>query len=159
MKRVIKKVIRSFGYDITPLKKPVKKPSTKPDHDAYKIYPKASLDKKLFYNIGAGDFSHPYWTNVDFKSDWYKANEETSLSGIHFDLMSLQPLPIDSNSAELVYSSHTVEHITDAAAQNMFNEAYRILKKNGIIRITTPNINLEYRANEGQRPGLFLLDR
>lgn len=152
MKRVIKKVIRSFGYDITPLKKPGKKVSPifdahkKSELEAYKQYPQESLDKKRFYNIGAGSFYHQYWTNVDFKSDWYKVYEKTSLSGIHFDLMLLQPLPIDTESAELVYSSHTVEHITNQAAQNMFNESYRILKKNGILRVTTPNIELEYRA-------------
>lgn len=149
MKRTIKKLIRSFGYDIAPLRnarKPKAAGAKTNDFDAYKQYPQKSLDKKRFYNIGAGDFFHPYWTNVDFKSEWYKANEKTSLSGIHFDLMSLGPLPIDSESAELVYSSHTVEHITDQAAQNMFNQAYRILKRNGIFRVTTPNINLEYRA-------------
>jgi predicted SAM-dependent methyltransferase len=165
MKKAIKRVMRSFGYDIVPVKKPSKKPSPifeahkKNELDAYKNYPKDSINKKLFYNIGAGDFYHPYWTNVDFKSDWYKVNEKTSLSGIHFDLMSLQPLPIDSNSAELVYSSHTVEHITDAAAQNMFNESYRILKKGGMIRVTTPNINLEYRAcKDNDRHYFFWID-
>lgn len=165
MKKAIKKVMRSFGYDITPLKKPIKKPSPifdahkKNELEAYNRYPKESLDKKLFYNIGAGDFYHPYWTNIDFKSDWYKVNEKTSLSGIHFDLMSLNPLPIDSESAELVYSSHTVEHITDQAAQNMFNESYRILKKGGIIRITTPNINLEYRAyKDNDRQYFYWID-
>lgn len=30
-----------------------------------------SLKKKNF-NIVAGRFYHPYWTNVDFNSEWYK---------------------------------------------------------------------------------------
>lgn len=157
MKRAIKKIIRSFGYDLSPIKKPAKKPSF--DLEAYKKYPQESILKKRFYNIGAGGFYHPYWTNIDFKSDWYKVYEETSLSGIHFDLMSLQPLPIGSDSAELVYSSHTVEHISDPAAQNMFNESFRILKKGGLIRVTTPNINLEYRAmRDNDRHYFFWID-
>jgi len=47
----------------------------------------------------------------------------------------VKELPIENDSAEVVYSSHTVEHITDEAAQKMFNESYRILKKGGILRI------------------------
>lgn len=165
MRKTIKKIIRSFGYDVTPLKKPSRKPSPifeahkKNELDAYKQYPQESLDKKAFYNIGAGSFYHQYWTNIDFQSDWYKVYEKTSLSGIHFDLMSLESLPITSESAELVYSSHTVEHITNQAAQNMFNESYRILKKNGILRVTTPNINLEYRAcRENDRSYFYWID-
>ena len=73
--------------------------------------------------------------------------------------MALENLPIDSDSAEAVYSSHTVEHITDAAAQKMFNESFRILKKGGALRVTTPNINLEYRAyNENDRNYFYWID-
>src|SRR5688572_7434797 len=110
MKRTIFKVIKAFGYEVKSLqRKPLKKASFDNfDLEIYKQnYEQDSLEKKLFYNIGAGNFYHPYWTNVDFKSEWYSTNEETSLSGIHFDLMSLKNLPIDSDSAELVYSSHT----------------------------------------------------
>jgi len=139
MKKEISKIIRSFGYEI--------KACPKPDVHVYnRLFSKESLDNKRFYNIGAGKFYHPYWTNIDFYSDWYKTNSKNSFSGIHFDLMSLQKLPIGDNSAEAVYSSHTVEHITDEAVQNMFNESYRILKPGGFIRITTPNIDLAYRA-------------
>ena len=140
MKNIILKLIRALGYDI-------KKLNPTKDVDIYKqCFNNESLVNRRFYNIGAGNFHHPYWTNVDFYSDWYKKNNKTSLAGINHDLMSLKKLPIDSDSAEVVYSSHTVEHITNAAAQKMFDEAYRILKKGGILRVTTPNINWESRA-------------
>ena len=145
--------MKSLGYD-------VKKINKSSDLNLYKrIYSPDSIQNKRFYNIGAGNFFHPYWTNVDFFSEWYGANNQTSLSGIHYDLMSLEKLPIDSNTAEVVYSSHTVEHITDEAAQNMFNESFRILKGKGIFRITTPNINLEYRAcKENDRDYFYWID-
>lgn len=139
MKRQLLKLARSFGYDV--------KKITKPDlTEIKKYYNQDAIDNKRFYNIGAGNFYHQCWTNVDYHSDWYSQNDKTSLSGIHHDLMSLKELPIEKDSAEAVYSSHTVEHITDDAAQKMFKEAYRILKKDGILRVTTPNIDLEYRA-------------
>lgn len=65
---------------------------------------------------------------------------------INFDLFSLEPLPIEDASAEIVYTSHTIEHINDEASQNMFNEAFRVLKKDAIFRLTTPDVDLYYKA-------------
>ncbi len=141
MKTLIKKAVNSIGYDICKLS------VTKQQTDLYSnLYSKDSLNNKKFYNIGAGSFSHQFWTNVDYESEWYSSNRSNTLKGISYDLFSLEPLPIDNDSAEVVYSSHTIEHINNAAAQNMFNESYRILKPNGFFRVTTPNIDLEYRA-------------
>jgi len=81
---------------------------------------------------------------VDLASDWYMNAQRTEF--INFDLESLASLPIENCTAEIAYSSHTVEHITDDAAQNMFEEAHRVLKPGGLLRITTPNIALEYAA-------------
>jgi len=52
--------------------------------------------------------------------------------------------PIKTNSAELFYTSHTIEHITDSAVSNIFLEAYRSLKPNGIFRIVCPDADLLY---------------
>lgn len=120
------------------------------DKEAYpemylEMYGEKAVENRNFYNIGAGDFRHPAWTNVDHKSGWYKKLQGKSV-GINWDLLSLTPIEVESNSAEIVYSSHTVEHITNQAALNMFKESYRILKKNGIIRLTMPNIDFHFRA-------------
>ena len=137
IKALIRNFFRTLGYDIQKLE------NKKPDLDLYyAIFPKDSIINKRFYNIGAGAFRHPFWTNIDLKSEWYSSVQKNS-NFINFDLFSLKKLPIPDNTTEIVYSSHTIEHINDEAAQNMFNEAYRILKEGGIFRITTPNIDLE----------------
>lgn len=112
--------------------------------DLYKeLFKKDSLEKKRFYNIGAGpEFFHPYWTNMDFQSEFYPQRN----IGINFDLTSNAPFPIEDDAAEAVYSSNTIEHIPNSSVQNMFNESYRILKDKGYIRITAPDIDLYYRA-------------
>jgi SAM-dependent methyltransferase len=113
-------------------------------------FPKKSLEEKRFYNIGAGTFRHQYWTNLDLSSDWY-APDQIGSGMIDFDLFSLEKFPIEDSSAEVAYTSHTVEHINNEAAQNMFNEAFRILKPGGVFRMTTPNIDLDlaaYRRND-----------
>lgn len=140
MKRIIQRTLKLFGYEIH-------KYIEKPNIDLYSnLYSEDSIMNKRFYNIGAGGFSHPFWTNVDHDSEWYANYRSMTRQGIDYDLFSLEPLPVEPDSAEIVYSSHTVEHINDEAAQNMFNESYRILKPNGYLRITTPNIDLECRA-------------
>ncbi|UCG89591.1 MAG: methyltransferase domain-containing protein [Candidatus Heimdallarchaeota archaeon] len=111
----------------------------------YKIYGIEPVENRRFYNIGAGEFQHTAWTNVDHESEWYKDVQGSNM-GIDWDLLTLTPIPVEDNSAEIVYSSHTIEHINNEAAQNMFNESYRILKQGGVLRITTPNIDLDFRA-------------
>ena len=114
------------------------------DLSLYEEFPAESLKDRRFYNIGAGLFFHPYWQNIDYSTAHY-----TGIQGqefINYDLMALGPLPILSDSAEVVYSSHTIEHVSNAAVMNMLKESYRILKTGGGIRLTTTDALLEYRA-------------
>ncbi len=141
MKTVVKKAFNVLGYDIH--KTGYRKPDIGPYLD---IFGEDNVKKRRFYNIGAGGFRHPCWTNVDNPSDWYREWTSDTGKGILHNLFSLEPLPIESNSAQIVYSSHTVEHITDEAAHNLYAESYRILKYGGFLRLTTPDIDLDYRA-------------
>lgn len=120
-------------------------PNRVPDEAYSRHFPEASLQERHFYNIGAGSFRHKYWTNVDYASDWYAGQQEGTVF-INHDLLTLAPLPIANSVAEAVYTSHTVEHITDEAVAVMLSEACRILKPGGCFRITTPDIDLHYAA-------------
>ena len=100
--------------------------------------------KKKNLNIGAGRFYHPYWTNVDFNSDWYQ--RFNMKIDINHDLFSRKQLPINDNEVNLIYCSHTIEHIDDSSALFLLKECYRLLKPGGGVRFTMPNINLLYDA-------------
>ena len=39
---------------------------------------------------------------------------------------SLKPLPYRDRDSEVVYTSHTIEHITEEAVRVLFAEAYRV---------------------------------
>ena len=145
---MIKKLVRSFvdslGYTV------VKKDNSaaqkvEADLSMYRqIYPEATLREKRFYNVGSGSFSHPYWTNLDYVSDWYK---DVQHGIVHIDLMKLEPLPMPDNSAEVIYTSHTIEHVKDNAVQNLFKESYRALKPGGFLRVTTgPDADNDFEA-------------
>ena len=144
LKRIIRKAFSTMGYEIR--RKQVGQRTDPKDLEVYhKHYPHASIVNQRFYNIGAGTFRHPYWKNIDLASEWY-AQSQVESDMINYDLFSLEPLPLPDNCAEVVYTSHTVEHVNDQAAQNMFRESYRILKKGGIFRLTTPDVDLYYKA-------------
>lgn len=126
MKKIVKWLLASIGYEVR------KKQYINFQEPLYKeIYSNKSLSEKKFYNIGAGKFFHFFWTNVDFYNDWYKEDQKNI--GIHYDLMSNAALPIESNSAEIIYTSHVVEHITDDSIKHLFSEVHRILKRGGYL--------------------------
>jgi len=138
MKMLIRSLVNRFGFDI------IRK--TKADSiTLYNYFPEESLLKKSFYNIGAGKFRHIYWTNVDYATEHYRESQKAA-PFLQYDLMALEPFPIENNVAELVYSSHTIEHVSDEAVHNMLRESYRILKPGGGIRLTTPDAWLEFQA-------------
>ena len=116
------------------------------DDSLYKTYQKKSLENKRFYNIGAGNFYHKYWTNIDYSSMPYAQSQTAPF--INLNLMEEPELPIQKNSAELFYTSHVIEHITDSAVLKLFSESYRALKPKGIFRIICPDADLLYRTLE-----------
>ena len=138
-KKYFIKIINLLGYDIKKID--IDKAN---DDFLYLNFPKESLDKKLFLNIGAGNFHHKYWTNVDYDSEWYSNRQKESF--INYNIMSMQPLPLQNDSIELAYSSHVIEHVTNSAAENLFSEIYRVLKPGGGVRITCPDSQLFYNT-------------
>jgi SAM-dependent methyltransferase len=136
LRNIIKNIIKKLGYDVV-------KVVSDDDIDLYlRLYNADDVANRRFYNIGAGKFKHLAWTNVDYTNDWYKDNS----IAINHDLFSQKMLPISNNSSNIVYSSHTIEHIDDESAQFLFNDTNRILKPGGIFRLSTPDIDLCYRS-------------
>jgi predicted SAM-dependent methyltransferase len=130
--------LRDAGFDVVRVRDPYRRA-------AYRaLYSEDVLAGKPFYNIGAGAFYHPYWTNIDFVSDWYGAVQQHVR---HHDLMSLAPLPIEPSSAHLIYTSHTIEHVSYEAVEVLFREAWRALRPGGVLRVTTgPDAETDFRA-------------
>jgi predicted SAM-dependent methyltransferase len=159
-KSLIRNSLHPFGFDIVPLREvyvepPPAAPKLPPleqfDLALYRqFYPQDSIDHHRFYNIGSGTyFYHPAWTRVDYEFEFYTNKGTFDLS---WNLLALTPLPVPDGVAEAVYSSHTLEHVTNAAVVNCLREAYRVLKPGGYLRITSPDIELFYRAfRQGDR--------
>ena len=128
-----------------------------PDVEQYvRLFGEAAVRERRFYNVGAGGFSHPCWTNVDYGSDWYGPVQSNF---VQYDLLGTDPLPVADGTAEIVYSSHTIEHIPEDAAQRLFNEAYRVLRPGGYVRLTCPDSDLSLAALRRDDEDFFYWDR
>ena len=87
--------------------------------------------KKLYLDIGGQkDRSQaPEWLIVDIRKG----------ADVRVDLCQ-QLIPLKSNSVDLIYCSHTLEHIFKDKIESVLCEFYRILKPNGTLRIVVPDL-------------------
>jgi len=85
--------------------------------------------------------------DVDFNSI-KKASNKYKSSRLSFRHYNGKTFPFKENCFDVVISFQVIEHIQDDI--NYLHEVYRVLKKNGIFILTTPNRT--YRLKPGQKP-------
>lgn len=76
IRRQIKGALNRLGLQVTRVRPPGTPEKRRPkqpklDPSLYDRYPADSIKGRRFYNIGAGSFAHPYWTNIDYATGWY----------------------------------------------------------------------------------------
>jgi predicted SAM-dependent methyltransferase len=74
---------------------------------------------------------------------------------IHHDVT--QPLPAEDGAFEWAYSEHLIEHIPQAQAVVWLKDVRRLLKPGGLLRLTTPDLEL-YAAAYVSRDEPFFAD-
>ncbi|XFA72408.1 methyltransferase domain-containing protein [Thermosynechococcaceae cyanobacterium Okahandja] len=91
-----------------------------------------NLEKILYINLGCGDcfIDDDLWLNLDF-SPCDSSVRQANLLG---------KLPLLDESIKFAYSSHFLEHIPYEKVDKFLAECYRILQKNGIIRLVVPDL-------------------
>ncbi len=93
--------------------------------------------KYCFINLACGQvfIDNSNWINFDY------VNSSESVKKANL----LKRLPIKQEIADLVYSSHFLEHIPRPKVNDFLNEILRILKPGGVVRFVLPD--LENMAN------------
>lgn len=81
-------------------------------------------------NIGCGRNVLGGWLNSNF----YPRTKNV------FHLNVIEPFPFGNDEFDYVFSEHMIEHISYSKGLLFFSECFRVLKKNGKIRISTPNL-------------------
>lgn len=83
-------------------------------------------------NIGAGPlWNKDGWHTLDHK---FKDNSDTSIVGDAIDM------PLEEESCSTLFTSHMFEHIPHTKLERILIEFNRVLKKDGTLRILTPDL-------------------
>ena len=80
--------------------------------------------------IGSGNNIIDGWLNSDFLP--YSHNV------LHLD--ATKKFPFANDTFDYIFSEHMIEHVTYSDGMAMLNECHRVLRNNGTIRITTPDL-------------------
>jgi predicted SAM-dependent methyltransferase len=55
-------------------------------------------------------------------------------------LDATQTFPIEDNQFDYIFSEHMIEHLEYAGGSSMLKESFRVLRKDGTIRVSTPDL-------------------
>lgn len=104
-------------------------------------------------NLGCGPRWKEDWVNIDYS--WNARIRQTPLikhvipAGKEYDwpphliVRDLRKkLPFQDNSADFVFTSHVIEHLKQYECTSLLKETYRILRKDGILRVVTPDLEV-----------------
>jgi SAM-dependent methyltransferase len=104
-------------------------------------------------NLGCGAQIVDGWINVDYsvgakmaKIPFFSAiNRVLKIFSTEWDkrifLHDLRkPFPWADSTADVIYSSHTLEHLSREDGLNFLKESFRVLKPGGVIRILVPDL-------------------
>lgn len=115
-------------------------------------------------NLGSGLFVAPEWCNIDCSfnlliarmpafvmkrfyrlsgsSAYYSTEEYVSILKNNFFIFHdlKYGIPLKDESVTYIYSSHFLEHLSKEDCYSLLSEAYRVLKREGIIRISVPDL-------------------
>lgn len=95
-------------------------------------------------HLGSGDHILPGWVNADSKP--------ARPDRLCFD--ATRRFPFGDDEFDLVFSEHMIEHMTFTDGAAVLRECVRVLKPNGRLRITTPDINFLIKLYTGPRSPL-----
>lgn len=96
---------------------------------------------RTLLHLGCGRINAPGYTNIDAQP----------LPHVHF-VKSVYPLNfIETNSVDLVYASHVLEHFPYAELPRVLTDWHRVLKKGGILRLGVPNLDVLFEIYSDTR--------
>jgi len=98
----------------------------------------ATLTKRL--HLGSGPHIFDGWTNVDI---------DPGIGGSCWDLERALPLPTES--IRFIFTEHFIEHISREQCLALLTECRRVLKRDGVLRASTPNLRFLLQQYEQGR--------
>jgi SAM-dependent methyltransferase len=89
------------------------------------------MSKKLFLNIACGNIyiKNNSWVNLDIVS------KDKYVKKINL----LKKLPFNNETVDAIYCAHFLEHVPVHKVTDFLKECFRILKKDGVLRLVLPD--------------------
>ncbi|MBP1934764.1 glycosyltransferase [Ammoniphilus resinae] len=79
-------------------------------------------------------------TGIDLSKDAVEhAREAYKRFNLTFECASIEKLPFEDSSFDIVVSFETIEHVDEMIQKSFLNEIKRVLKKGGLLIMSTPN--------------------
>ncbi|PSB22027.1 methyltransferase domain-containing protein [Phormidesmis priestleyi ULC007] len=89
-------------------------------------------DGSINLHLGCGSVDHPDFINVD----------GLPAPHIHYVRAINDLSPFKTESVDLIYASHCLEHFSHLHVPQVLDEWFRVLKKKGVLRLSVPNFDL-----------------
>lgn len=89
-------------------------------------------DGSINLHLGCGLVNHPSFINIDC----------LPAPHIHYIRNINNLSPFKDNSVDLIYACHCLEHFPFRKIPQVLTEWFRVLKKDGILRLSVPNFDL-----------------
>jgi predicted SAM-dependent methyltransferase len=102
-------------------------------------------NRAMRINLGSGERPLEGWVNVDALPD---------APGVDVVADIVEPLPFDSASADALYASHLLEHVSTDDVPGVLAEWRRVLRPGGVLMIAVPDLEVIARMIV-ERPGWF----
>lgn len=106
-------------------------------------------------NLGSGPIATPGWVCIDRSPNLLLSRvppvkkvlgrlgilAEAHMAQWDVDVVraDIRALPYADSTVEAIYSSHVLEHVYIAEAEQVLHEAFRVLQPGGVIRLALPN--------------------
>lgn len=113
-------LVQKVGLILAKTKRAIKRPS----------FP-VTEDGKLNLHLGCGKINHSQFVNID----------ALPASHIHYIRNLSDSMPFLTETVDLIYSCHCLEHFSHTEISQVLSEWFRVLKVGGILRISVPNFD------------------
>tara|TARA_Y100000816_G_scaffold292513_1_gene288200 strand:+ start:1712 stop:2533 length:822 start_codon:yes stop_codon:yes gene_type:complete len=91
---------------------------------------------KINLNVGSGGYNIDGFRDLDYLSEKY--DKERAQTFIPYDMRN-DKIPFEDETVDNIYCSHVIEHIEEIHVKKFLEESSRVLKKDGVLRISTPD--------------------
>ena len=150
---LIKKAFRKFGYEIIRLNQIDNGLADKSNQDGhYKLSKKYQNYQPLKLHFGCGPRVLKGWVNIDLKyvpfekymkyygSKYYPQEQRGNKSDLYAFNVTKSELPLPDNCVDVIFHEDFLEHLSQLDQIIFLAESLRVLKKDAVHRVNTPNL-------------------